>query len=440
MKQPSPEAHTPPETKRLESEQLVDHKGIRILNLSTGISSIIFGARNLTFALYLGYIGFDSTLIGIMFTLSALVGATFAIPIGALADRWGRKKFIVVGRILQSTGILLLVFFTQFSYLLAGMMFQDIGMAASQSPLNALLADKSPSEKRNATFSRNYMFLAVGSAVGSVVSIVPHYLRVNSGFGSTESYIPLFAILFLAGLFSLFVVAFVRESKQSKVPQEDRQQAKRRVRLTSADKILKYSLTLSIIQLGAGMIITLFSYWLNRAFGVQEMELAPLYVIVNLSMGLGYYLANWLASQVGSVPSIVVSQTLAIVLLVAIPNIQTFELVGAIYVIRTMLMNMSTPILTSFITGVVPFNERASALGISNSTGTVARSIGPAVGGYLMGQVSMAMPFYVCGVLYAVSTALFYGFFRKTRVDEKLLSSNSTSESRHSQSNKRAGT
>jgi predicted MFS family arabinose efflux permease len=169
-----------------------------------------------------------------------------------------------------------------------------------------------------------------------------------------------------------------------------------------------------MIQVGAGMIVQLFSLWLSLAFGVTELQLAPLYVVINLSMGLGYFLATGLASKIGTVRSIVVTQLLATLLLLAVPNIPNFEIVGIVYVIRSAIMNMSSPIQTSFVCSIVPVDERASALSISTSIGSIARSAGPAIGGELM-MKSLALPFYICGTLYASSTLLFYLFFRKTR-------------------------
>jgi len=402
----------------VRSEHLVDVRGVRLLNLSSGMSSVAIGARSLTFSIYFRYLGFDAALIGLIFTVGAIAGAITAIPVGALADRWGRKNFLVFGRFLQMIAVLPLILSTDLLSILTAMVLLNLGVSASSPPLNALLADKSPSETRNTSFSHNYIAVAIGSSVGSTVSIFPDYLRDNMGFNVVESYFPLFVVLFLFTLVSLFIVVIVNEVKIPREPRIGNEGRVQRRSLTSADKILKYSLASALISLGAGVVIQLFSLWLNLAFGVEEKELAPIYVATNLSLVLGFFTVNKLAKLIGSVPSIVVTQAVATALLVVLPNVQTFEFVGAIYVVRAMLMNMPGPIQTSLITGVVPINERASALGISNSASTIAGAAGPAIGGYLMENVSLSMPFYVCGSLYAASTALFYTFFRKTKPHE----------------------
>jgi MFS family permease len=410
----------------VERGQPSESTGVLRLQSSAGISSVIFGVRNLSFSIYLGnpFINLGPAVIGLLFTVSQVTGAVCAIPIGVLADRLGRKKFIVLSRFLQAVGFLPLIFFTDVPPIFMGMLLLDTGSAVASAPFSALLADKSPLEKRNSVFSHNYVAISVGSAIGSAASMIPPYLRDNYGFGGVQSYNPLFIILFLVGLASLVVISTVHEDKASKESQLNAQERRKTGGLESANKILKYSLTMVLIQIGAGMIVQLFSLWLSIAFGVNELELGPLYVAINLSMGAGYYLANWLATLMGSVRSIVVTQFMATVLLVVLPNIPSFQIVGIVYILRTALMNMSSPILTSFVCGIVPANERASALSISNSAGAIARAAGPALGGYEM-TLSLALPFYICGAMYGVSTVIFYTFFKRTKPGECDQSSSS---------------
>jgi len=403
----------------MENNDLAESTGVLGLQWSAGISSVIYGVRNLSFAIYFGtpFIGLGPAVIGLLFTISQVTGAVCAIPLGVLADKYGRKKFIILARALQAIGFLPLVFFTNVPLIFFGMLLIDTGSAIVSPPLSALLADKSSLEKRNKVFSHNYVAQSLGSAVGSAAAVIPPLLRNDFGASGVQSYSPLFMILFFVGVLSLLVILPVHEDRSRKVSKPDDGKKAETKKLTSANKIFKYSLTLVLIQIGAGMIVQLFSLWLSIAFGVTELQLGPLYVVINLAMGLGYYLANHLATLIGIVPSIVVTQFIATILLVALPNIPNFEIVGIVYIIRTAIMNMSSPIATSFVCGIVPANERASALSISTNAGAIARAAGPALGGYEM-TLSLALPFYICGTLYAISTLIFYFFFRKSKPGE----------------------
>ncbi|WXG44885.1 MAG: MFS transporter [Promethearchaeati archaeon SRVP18_Atabeyarchaeia-1] len=400
-------------------EQQLDPKGVRLLQLSAGISSVIQGIQNLSFSIYLGkdFLNFDPAIIGLMFTASQVIGALFAIPMGVLADRWGRKRFVVAARFLQLVAFLPLIVSTDITFLLAGLIVLQVGSSMSSPPFSALLADKTLLEKRNATFSYNYVAMSVGSALGSGMCELPPYLRSNLGFDNVSSYRPLFISMLFIAAASLGVVTLVHERGKPLTTRSNTEQGIKSDRSTAGGRIAKYTLTLVTIQIGAGMIVQLFSLWLHLAFGVTELQLAPLYIVMNLSMGAGYLLANKLASLIGIVRSVVLTQLFATVLLVALPNIPDFQIVGIVYVLRTAIMNMSNPILTSFICSIVPVEVRASALGISNNTGAIARAFGPAIGGDLM-LTSLALPFYICGGLYATSTVFFFLFFRRTKALE----------------------
>jgi MFS family permease len=396
-------------------EQQADPRSVHFLQLSAGISSVISGIQNLSFPIYLGYVGLDATTIGLVFTVSQVVGAIIAIPMGLLADRWGRKRFVLTGRLMQVIGFLPLIASTGLMFLTTGQILLQVGYAMSSPPFNAMLADKTRIERRNRAFSYNFVAISVGAAIGSVLCVIPPHLRNEFGFGATDSYKPLFMLMVLVAASSFVVTLLVHEEKRTPIVGLDKRQDARSVRFSSADNLVKYTLILVLIQVGAGMVVQLFSYWLYLAFGVTELELAPLYVVIYLAMGLGYFAANSLASLIGTVPSIVITQLLATVLLFALPNISDFKIVGVVYILRTAIMNMSNPILNSFITSIVPVDERASVLSISSSVSAVARGTGPVIGGYLMDQVSMAMPFYVCGALYISSTVIFYAFFKRTK-------------------------
>jgi predicted MFS family arabinose efflux permease len=97
------------------------------------------------------------------------------------------------------------------------------------------------------------------------------------------------------------------------------------------------------------------------------------------------------------------------------PSIESFPVLGALFIVRQFLMNMSSPILSSFYMSQVDPSEMASATAISTTAWSFPNSISPAVGGYLMESVSVDLPLYLCGSSYAISILLIYLFFYKRR-------------------------
>lgn len=85
---------------------------------------------------------------------------------------------------------------------------------------------------------------------------------------------------------------------------------------------------------------------------------------------------------------------------------------GFLYSLRYVLMNMTTPILRSLILGLVDPAERATASSVMALALNLPGSFTPAVGGYLMSEVSLEIPFYVATPFYATAIAMFYAFFK----------------------------
>jgi len=175
--------------------------------------------------------------------------------------------------------------------------------------------------------------------------------------------------------------------------------------------VIKFSV-LSLIGLGAGIIVQLFSFCFYLRFHVGGSFLGPLYAVSNLFVAVAFLLSPLLVEKIGPVKTIVYTQWSSVVLLLLIPIIPSILIVSALYVSRNLLMNMSGPIQTSFLMSLVSPDERASASSITNSFHTIPRAFGPAIGGYLLGIGNLTLPFFLTGILYAISSTLFLIFFK----------------------------
>jgi len=179
--------------------------------------------------------------------------------------------------------------------------------------------------------------------------------------------------------------------------------------------IAKYSLFMTVVGLGAGLIIPIFSLWFFIKFRYDETVLAPLNTIATAATALAGLLAPRLADWLGDIPSIILENGVATVALFLMPSTNSFAILSLLFIVRQFLMNMSSPIMSSFYMGHVDPNEMASASAISTTAWNLPNSITPAVGGYLMESVSVDLPLYLCGTTYAFSLLLIYLFFHKHR-------------------------
>jgi len=86
---------------------------------------------------------------------------------------------------------------------------------------------------------------------------------------------------------------------------------------------------------------------------------------------------------------------------------------GFAYATRSFLINMATPLEQSVIMGIVVEDERGAASGVSSAVWSLPNALSSFVGAYLMSLGLLAAPFFLSGIFYVISIALFWYFFRK---------------------------
>jgi predicted MFS family arabinose efflux permease len=120
---------------------------------------------------------------------------------------------------------------------------------------------------------------------------------------------------------------------------------------------------------------------------------------------------------------VVVTQALSTVFMVAVPLSPNFATAGFIYTVRSFMMNASNPLVSSLIMGMVYPDERGAAAGLNAALWRFPNSISTGLGASMMGAGLLALPFYLAAVLYVISIALFWLFFRNVELPEEAANS-----------------
>ena len=133
-----------------------------------------------------------------------------------------------------------------------------------------------------------------------------------------------------------------------------------------------------------------------------------------------------IAERKGSVRSITLIHTGAIIALIAIPVSPTFFFVAIAYITRMVLMNSTWPIFQSYSLSHVPKEHRSLTISSTNSSFNSMKAITPLAAGYLF-ELSLEIPFFITAVLYIIGTVSFYMFFRR-KDDRGMYSKSQLSE------------
>lgn len=361
----------------------------------------------LVLPIYFAKTGLDGVQIGSLIAAAQLTGAVASLPFGIYADRKGRKKLVLVGSALSGVSFILYAVVQEFPQLVLVSFVLGIASGMGSSAFSAWLANSASSEKRNAVFSLNAAVSSAVFVVSSLMGLLPSILRTSFAVGELDSYRPLIALPGVLAFASLLLF----QSAEDKTISEPRKMVLSR---QSIRVLTKYGVVNALVSLGAGLVIPLFSYWFFLRFGVEEDVLAPLFSISNLMLLFSFLLAPRLADRFGTVRTIVVTQMSSTLLLVLIPVSPDYAAAAVLYVFRGLLMNMGNPLITALILSLISPEERATASGITTITWSIPNSVTPPFGGYLMQNVSLSAPFFLCGIFYVTAISLFYYFFRKS--------------------------
>ncbi|MCW4045138.1 MAG: MFS transporter [Candidatus Bathyarchaeota archaeon] len=359
--------------------------------------------------------GVSYELMGVAITLMGVSTFVASIFLGIAADVYGRKKMLIAGNILASLILAVFALTTDPTLLLVAAILEGVSEAAVLASSSALLADKAENEKRNSAFSMYGFVQSIAFGLGSIVIPGMAVFEVF-GFTKKESHILLYVVIALFSLASTLIMLKVSESKRLK---------KHSTGITSllprkSKAVLsKYVFAGAIIAFGAGMVVPLMTAWFSLRYGVSDIISGPVLGISSILIGAGTLVAPPLAKRLGIVKAIVVTQTASMVFMFATPLAPDFALASFVYSIRALLMNMASPLQQSMIMGLVAEDERGAASGLSGALWRLPNALSTFIGAWLMGLGLLAEPFFVAGLFYIVSIALFWGFFRKTRMPEE---------------------
>jgi MFS family permease len=393
------------------------------LCVAAALSAFPWGYLAIVLPIYLSKVGLESAVIGQLFGISNIVSAVLLVVFGLMADRFGRKPFILAGLALPALSYAVFLGTTDQWLLMLAAGLGGVGVAGglsgalSDSSFTALLAEKTGDTNRTLVFSFRSAILTGALTVGSLIAGLPERAQQAIGLAVMDSYRPLFAIALIASLLAVIVVWPVREGHVWRAGQAVARPGLLPRR--SAAAIAKLSLVMGLIGLGAGFSIPLLSLWFYLQFKVSGDFLGPWFAASSALAMVGVNLIPKLAKRAGTAQTVVLTQGFAALSLGAMIFAPTASIAAALYLVRYCMINLSWPAQQSYIMGIVAPEERAAASSLTFAAWGLASSLSPTVGGRWLDQGLLPLPILASTTSYLLSIGVFYAFFSKVRLPEE---------------------
>ena len=379
---------------------------------------MVFGFIYTDLAFFLPRVqGLSNFWMGVTIWTMALSLVLTSFPLGIVADKYGRRKMLIVGNIAASLSIIGFALTSNLALVLLVAIVEGTGEAAFAVSGSALLADKAGDNKRTPAFSLIQVLGWLAGAIGSLAIFTVEPLQ-NLGLNVAEAHIILYVIVGLIGL-SVTPLIPMKISETPRYSDDNQYVRKGILPRKSAKVLLRFSTYSVMIAVGAGLFVPLMTLWFFDAYGVTDSISGPVLGISSILTAVAVFLSPRLARKFGIIRAIVLTQGLSTLFMAVVPISPTFEIAASVYTVRVFLMNLSNPLSQSLIMGLVSPDERGMASGVSASLWRLPNALSSIVGAIWLGEGLLVLPFYVATVLYVTAIVAFWFLFKNSRLPEE---------------------
>lgn len=338
-----------------------------------------------------------------------IASAVSLLPGGAVSDRIGRKKTLLISTALLFWAVIILCTVQDKYILIIANGLRGIGDSLLRHTVAPLMMEQSNHYERMHLFSIIAALRSFSRTFGNIIGgfLPAVYAFTVRGLAEQYQY-----TLLTAGIFTLlafFPLVLIKEREpiaKAVILSKPLFSGKRMV-------VLQFTGCSVIVGFGAGIIVPYFNVYFSQELHATSAQIGLIFSAGSLSMGFASLILPFLVRRFRKVDSTALTQYLSIPFLLLIMVSTTIFHAFIEYFLRTTLMNVSHPAQRNFYMDHIQEHERGKASSISQRGSTLFRAVGSNIGGYLIATGNFSRAFQITAVIYVVGTTLFYFFFRK---------------------------
>ncbi|PKN16120.1 MAG: MFS transporter [Deltaproteobacteria bacterium HGW-Deltaproteobacteria-23] len=399
------------------------NKNIILLFATRIFRLFAYGFLSVVLALYLSKSGFDDFLMGVLFSLTLVGDAGISLLLTTTADRFGRKKTLIIGAVLMMLAGLVFVLTSNPVLLIFAAIVGVISPSGNEiGPFlpveQAMLSQLVSKEQRPAIFAWYNLSGSVATAFGALIGGWLATLLQNNGLSPLDSY--RYILIGYALIGGLLALVFTGLSQSCEVaPSNAAVETKNSFGLhESRGVVTKLSMLFALDAFAGGFVLQSFmAYWFHIRFGANEATLGSIFFGANLLAGVSALLAVPLAKKIGLIRTMVFTHLPSNILLILVPLMPNFTLAITMLLLRFSISQMDVPTRQAYTMAVVKPDERSAAAGITGIARSIGASLSPAVAGAIL-PLFIGGPFIIAGGLKIVYDLLLFRGFKASKVED----------------------
>ncbi len=410
-----------------------DEMGFGFLLYSRIFRSVAIIFMTLASPLYLSLAGFRVQEIGLVYLGLMLFNSAFSLLIGALGDRMGYRRMLIVAEVPALAGAAIICLSGNNLAIAVAVIVGGIGGLAGGirgafSPgLTALTARNYTDDKSRITkLSMLTMVSSFASVGGALLLVAQSYVAVSIG-NAVMAYRLLFGFSAVLMLLSMASVALVKEAERPV----------KSTRIMRKDSF-RYMMRIVVVRIingaGLGLAMPLLPLVFSIAFGLSPSESAfyigLVYIPSYLATGLGARIAGGKRAEKDSVSIAFQTRAASGILMAAMGavvlaghayrnyGIELLGLVTVLYSARALVAGMGSPAVTALNVKGIHNEDYGTASSVQGVAGSLAQT-STGASGYLM-DYFLPLPLFLGGLLQVIGGIAYLGILgRRGRREKK---------------------
>lgn len=382
--------------------------------VATGLIGVLLG-------LYLARRGFDAGAIGLVIGSGLSGAAVSAAWAMYCADRFGRRRALLLLSVLAVAGGALLAFTGHVAGACAAAFLGMVnGMGRDRGALlvveQAILPATAAPAERTRVFAWYNVLQDTGHACGGLLAVTPALLAAAAGVDELEGYGATLGIYVLLVLGAGTLYRGLSPAIETERPAA----AGAAVSPASRRIVLRISGLFAVDSVAGGFLGTaLLSYFFFERFGAGEAAIAVLFFLARAANAVSHLGAAWLAQRIGLINTMVFTHIPSSLALVAVALVPEFWMAAALFLVRELLVEMDVPTRQSYVMAVVQPQERTWASGVTTLVRMGGWAVAPFAAGFLMQGLALATPLLIGAGMKIGYDLLLWKSFRELKPPEE---------------------
>lgn len=360
-----------------------------------------FDITSAIWVLYLGFKGMSLVQIGLLEGIFHITGFISEIPTGVLADLFGRRKVIIIGRLTSLISAIIMLFSNSFMGFTIGFILSAWGYNLNSGSEEALIYDTLK------TLKREEEYLKINGRINLIIEVSQGLAVFIGGILSQINFAISYITAIVIGIFSLsisldFIEVDIREDNEERVKLIDH--FKNSISILKDNKRLLNILVFFPTIYTFSAIIYFYGQRFLSDVGYSRVNISIIFLFNGILSSIGAIISDKVYKRFNSIGWILISMIISL-LIILIGNVSR-EISILLFLSIGFLTAILQPISSKLINSMVDSKQRATIISVESMFYSLMMILLFPVCGFIGDALSLNASFKLIGIIGVLITII----------------------------------